>query len=470
MNTSLQIFDKERICYFKEVHMRKIFLFMLPLMFLIVLPGLAVSGDITPVPKATEYKGKEFRLKEGIRIDAEEACLPVASYLVDELSRRTGLQLKLSAGGEIMIRTLPENEVGGIEGYDISTGSSRIIVSGGSKAGALYGIRTLLMTLEKDAEGYYFKGASIKDHPDIAMRVLHLALIPDIEYLKETISKAADYKFNTLILMVDSKVIYKSHPELARPGSITMETLTGVVAYAKKLGFEVIPHLELCTHQEYFLKSAYPSLLINVHTYDPYKNEVYKITADLMDELIEVFKPKYFHIGHDEVYGVHWATKEAAEKHNTRLLTVEGFARDINLHQAYLKKKGIQTIVWGDMFLNPSMFPNMAKNQLHGTDNFDKSLDMISKDVIIADYHYYDTKDFSTMKYFQEKGFKVFGSTWDKKKNISSFSRYVSGNRPSTLGMIATTWYWFTRPEKKNIEDIIEWSGEAYWNASKELQ
>jgi N-acetyl-beta-hexosaminidase len=450
--------------------MRIILFLLLLLMIFVGIPGPAVSRDITPAPKAIEYTGKEFRLKEGIRIGADEICLQAASYLIDEISKRTSLQLKLAQGGEIIIRTLPGNEVGGIEGYAISTSGNRVIVSGGSKAGALNGIRTLLMTLEKDPNGYYFKGASIKDHPDIATRVLHLALIPDIEYLKETISKAADYKFNTLILMVDAKVIYKSHPELTRPGSITMEKLSGVVAYAKRLGFDVIPHLELLTHQEYFFKSVYPSLLINVHTYDPYKEEVYKITADLMDELIEVFKPKHFHIGHDEVYGVHWATKEAAQKHSTKLLTPEGFARDVNLHQAYLKKKGIQTIVWGDMFLNPSMFPNMAWRQLHGTDNFDKSLDMISKDVIIADYHYYDTKDFSTMKYFQEKGFKVFGCTWDKKENIFSYSKFVSSDRPSPLGMIASTWYWFTRPDKTKIINIIEWSGEAYWNASKELQ
>jgi len=109
------------------------------------------------------------------------------------------------------------------------------------------------------------------------------------------------------------------------------------------------------------------------------------------------------------------------------------------------------------------MFTEMAWKQLHGTDGFDNALGLISKEVVIADYHYYDTSDFSTMKFFQKKGFKVFGSTFDKKKNIFSFARYALKLEEAPLGMISTTWFHMTRMEKSITDDIIGWSAEAYW-------
>lgn len=447
--------------------MRRYILLLLLSVFLISLPGSAWSGNITPSPKMLEGGGIGFRLKNGIMIAASEECLPVASYLADEISKRTGVRPKLSSNGEIIIKKIPEAEAGGIEGYSISTDTGHIIVSGGSSAGALYGIRTLLMTLEKDTIGYYFKAIRIKDHPDIAIRALHLPLISNTEYLKETISRAADFKFNTLFLMVDDMVIYKSHPELARPGAISRETLSEIVSFARGLGMEVIPHIQLLTHQKDLFKSVYPELMINGHTYNPDRDEVYVIVSDLLDEMIGIFKPRYFHIGHDEVWGVHWATAKDAEEGHHKVLGYEGFVKDINKIHDYLMKKNIRTIIWGDMLLNPSMFPNMEWKSLHGTNGFNKSVEMIPQDVIIADGHYYDINDFSSMKYLQDKGFKVFGSTWDNRNNILAFSKYASEMHPSPLGMIATTWFHFNRMEEDKINEIIEWSGEAYWNAGK---
>lgn len=441
--------------------MRRVFFFIVSAFFLIAATGTARALDV-PAPKLVRLFEAGKRVGPSTGIEACERCAGAAAFLRGELLKKTGYAFK-GKGDGIVIKIVPATEVRGPEGYAISHEDGRVVLRAGSEAGALYGARTLVSTLERDHQGFYFRKATVEDYPGIRIRALHLPLIPDASYMKEVITRAAVLKFNTVIIMADDMVVYRSHPELARPGAMPMDTLKEIVAHAKGLGLKVIPEIQLLTHQTDLLKTAHPSLMLNAHTYDPDKEEVYAIAFDLIDELSEVFSPEYFHIGHDEVWGVHWATKPAV-KDADRVLTPDAFARHINRVQEYLKRKNIKTIIWGDMFLHPSMFRRMAWKQLHGTDGFDDALKLISKEVVIADYHYYDTNDFSTMKYFQKKGFKVLGSTFDKKKNIFSFARYAGGLEEPPLGMISTTWFHMTRMEKTIIDDIIGWSAEAYWN------
>jgi hypothetical protein len=119
-------------------------------------------------------------------------------------------------------------------------------------------------------------------------------------------------------------------------------------------------------------------------------------------------------------------------------------------------------MIWGDMFLRPSDFPEMNCNSL--AEYFYKAIDSIPKDIIIVDWHYSETKDFSSIDYFQKKGFQVLGATWKKKKNIFAFSKYVYSLKAKPLGMVATTWFHFNREERGIIDNILKWSAEAYWN------
>ncbi|MBI5453820.1 MAG: family 20 glycosylhydrolase [Deltaproteobacteria bacterium] len=441
--------------------MRRVFAFIVSAFLLIAATGTARAVDV-PAPKLVRLFDAGKRVGPSTGIEACERCASAAAFLKSELLKKTGYAFK-GKGGGIIVKIVPETDVRGPEGYAISHKDGRVVLRAGSEAGALYGARTLVNTLEKDPQGFYFRKATVEDYPGIRIRALHLPLISDSSYMKEVITRAAVLKFNTVIIMADDMVVYRSHPELARPGAVPMETLNDIVAHSRSLGLNVVPEIQLLTHQKDLFKTAHPALMLNAHTYDPDKDEVYAIVFDLIDELADVFSPEYFHIGHDEVWGVHWATKPEV-KDGDRILTHEAYARHINRVQEYLKRKNVKTIIWGDMFLHPSMFRRMSWKQLHGTDGFDKALGLISKEVVIADYHYYDTNDFSTMKYFQKKGFKVFGSTWDRKKNIFSSARYAGGLEEAPLGMIATTWFHMNRMEKTIIDDIIGWSAEAYWN------
>ncbi|OGP24879.1 MAG: hypothetical protein A2X99_02640 [Deltaproteobacteria bacterium GWB2_55_19] len=441
--------------------MKKIFAYIVAVT-LLSLSAVTSHAVDAPARKLVSLFDAGKRVGPSTGMDACARCASASAFLKSEILKKTGYAFK-GKGSDIVIKIVPENEVRGPEGYAISHEDGRVVLRAGSEAGALYGARALMNTLEKDPQGFYFRKATIEDFPGIRIRALHLPLISDASYMKEVITRAALLRFNTVIIMADDMVVYHSHPELARKGALPMETLEEIVAHARGLGLNVIPEIQLLTHQTDLFKTAHPSLMLNAHTYDPDKEEVFRIVFDLIDELADVFSPEYFHIGHDEVWGVHWATKPAV-KDKDRVLNFDAYARHINRVQEYLKRKNIKTIIWGDMFLHPSMFTEMAWKQLHGTDGFDNALGLISKEVVIADYHYYDTSDFSTMKFFQKKGFKVFGSTFDKKNNIFSFARYALKLEEPPLGMISTTWFHMTRMEKQIIDDIIGWSAEAYWD------
>lgn len=294
------------------------------------------------------------------------------------------------------------------------------------------------------------------------------------EYILATIDKL-EHKYNALVIMVNNKVEYDRYPEITssegedmrevKPGWKPMpkQNLREIVSYAQQKGLEVIPAVEFLTHQSMFLRRSHPELMINEETYDPRNPTVYEIVYSVIDELIDVFKPRHFLIGHDEVREF-WRKKA---DNQSRIPTYMDFAVDANRIAEYLKKKDVRTMMWGDMLLNPAdanLSKDMRKTFHGGLQDYYKAVDLLNKDIIIVDWHYY-VKDmsFPSVDYFLAKGFSVMGCTWKEGVTIENFSRYVCGKKDSkVLGMMATTWHDFNIKETAVIDQIITDSAKAF--------
>lgn len=300
-------------------------------------------------------------------------------------------------------------------------------------------------------------GLKINDYPSFDIRAVHVTLFDTLDRarIKDVIDKASKARFNAIILAVNNGMKFDSHPEISKKNAFTKEQIFDLIKYAKERHLEVIPQIDLLGHQEWLLAPAYPELIIKEGilkdspnmflTYNPKNPLVYKIIFDILEEVIEVFKPRYLHIGHDEAFGI----RVFNEPESYQL-----FAEDVNKISEFLLKNGIKTMIWGDMLKKEH---NGAEKGVY------KAIDFISKGVIIVDWIYPPQKDYPSIRYFAEKGFQVMGATFKNEKGIKSYADFMKNFKPRPLGMVATTWYYLPWGKMEMLQRLIQVSGEKFW-------
>nr|MDA3791044.1 family 20 glycosylhydrolase [Desulfobacula sp.] len=310
---------------------------------------------------------------------------------------------------------------------------------------------------------------------DTKMRVLHLSLWPcTIQDFKEDIRMARFGHFNTLIVLNHYGVDLQSlqHLDIEGETKWSIAEFQQMVRFAQENGLEVIPELKLLSHQGKFIKDSHPQYMYNKATYDPRKKELYKkIVFPAIDELLLLTGATKFHIGHDEVAGWHEVhyRKELLRK-GEKQLPPELFLQDVLTLHEYLKGKGVETWMWGDMLVSREEFPSMGDSgaNLNGYNGYAALRERIPKDIVICDWHYRGKQvSFPTALAFATNGNKVLGATWEFHETTKNFTKYMAQLPLNNEGMIATTWYGLSGKKKEEVQNIIKFSGETFWNANQ---
>lgn len=195
------------------------------------------------------------------------------------------------------------------------------------------------------------------------------------------------YRFNTVMIEVGGAMEYIHHPEINKAwvkyanfmseysgksdlyqdqtytwkkNSIHSENGDGkyllqddvrkLVEYCNERGLEVIPEIPSLSHSDYLLMShvelaeriedPYPD------TYCPSNPETYELLFDIIDEVIDVFRPKTINMGHDEYYSI-----GLCDKCKNRVAD-DIFADDIKIIHDYLSSKGVLMMIWSEKLLN----------------------------------------------------------------------------------------------------------------------
>lgn len=207
-----------------------------------------------------------------------------------------------------------------------------------------------------------------------------------IGFFKKFIDLCMYYGYNTLVLEIGGAMEYKTHPEInsgwaeycnifkeyqgksldvqhsmpwnknsihcenGNGGFLSQSELAELKKYCDERGIEIIPEVPSLSHCDY--------LLINHHelaenqndplpdTYCPSNSKSYELLFDILNEVIELFKPRIIHIGHDEWYSFGICDKCKGKD------PAEMYAGDIFKIYDFLKQKGIKTMIWGDKLLN----------------------------------------------------------------------------------------------------------------------
>lgn len=96
---------------------------------------------------------------------------------------------------------------------------------------------------------------------------------------------------NTIVLDVADALKYDSHPEIAVNGAWTPDEMRAEIKRLNDMGFEVIPKLNFSSCHDEWL-GVY-SRMLSTPIY-------YQVCKDLIDEVCEIFKPRFVHLGMDE--------------------------------------------------------------------------------------------------------------------------------------------------------------------------
>jgi hypothetical protein len=352
------------------------------------------------------------------------------------------------------------------ESYVIDVAPDTVRVVGADRDGLVHGLTQLAAQVRQG--GGVLAPGRLLDHPDHATRGLHFVLrgvtVPEARRLVVMARRA---QMNTLVVQVADGLRLPSMTNLARPDAWRPEEWTAFVAYARQNGLAVVPELKTLTHQEKLFARSRPDLLYNRETYDPRNPKVYTRVFAMIDDLIRTIEPPAIHIGHDELAGatIHPHIPKAEQlPAGQDPLPPALFLRDVQTLHTYLKSRGVETWMWGDMLVGPHEFPEMASPALHAPPDYAALRDAVPDDVVICDWHYFGAQaEFPTTQAFIHAGHDVLGATWKNKRTTERFSRYVHARRRGARGMLATTWFHVQRDEWRTVAGIVQASGRAYW-------
>lgn len=271
---------------------------------------------------------------------------------------------------------------------------------------------------------------------------------------------------NTLVILIDYKYEYKSHPELVGDNALSKQDVKKIVKACKPGGIRIIPQINLLGHQSWFqsvgeLLKAYPEFNETPHvptsdgsgdlkwpnewglyclSYCPLHPEVHDVVFDVMDEIVEVFETDGFHAGMDEVF---YLGDDKCERCQGRD-KAELFAGEVTKIRNHLALKGAELWIWGDRLIDGKTTGiglwEASYNNTH------RAIDMIPKDVVINDWHY--ERPDPTAAYFALKGFKVITCPWRfpevTKKQLQimvDLKKYATPEvKDNYQGMLHTTW------------------------------
>jgi hypothetical protein len=277
-----------------------------------------------------------------------------------------------------------------------------------------------------------------------------------VELLKQAITQElAPMGVNVIVLEVNYRFEYQSHPELRGRRPMTKEQARDLGRHCKEHGIRLIPQFNCLGHQSrgrrtFELLTKYPQFDetpqvprnnegIYCRSWCPLHPDVNRVVFALMDELLDAFEADALHVGMDEVLLIASEQCPRCRGKDRSVL----FAKTVNdIHHHLVDQKKVEMMMWGDRLLDIKRFQYDPKSaSMNGTW---RAIGMIPKDIVICDWHYYlkgRPDEFPSVGFFQEEGFRVWPSSWkDEKAGLALMEYSHKAATPRMMGQLFTAW------------------------------
>ncbi len=293
--------------------------------------------------------------------------------------------------------------------------------------------------------------------------------IETVDTVKAYFDTAAKAGMNMVILYLEDRIRTETYPYPSAEESYTPDQIRDMVAYADKLGLELVPVVSPIGHTERFLE--HEALRPMAEMYGDIEGRFNKAgekrgyceacpkkpqTQQFMDaylaEVAALFPSKFFHIGFDEIFNMGFCDecKKVLKEQGLPILF-----RDTLLHYYHLMKGlGKTVMIWDDML-----------------EQCDSVVDDIPKDIVMCAwfYRFYPrfpearfttSRRYDIFKKFNRWGFEYFACTNIQIKSIDTLTDYARKYEP--LGMMMTNWELSTQANA--IADLSVVYAGMLWN------
>lgn len=297
---------------------------------------LVEQVDLIPKAQSVTIKNGSFSLEDLRTMQAPAEWNETAQTFAGLLQKSAGISLTVSDIDAPL--SLVKNDQLTDEAYTLDIESGRIILQAADAQGISHALATLhqLILTAKDNK---LPVLSIQDKPRFDYRGLMLDCSRHfwtVDELKETLSQMAFFKLNTLQMHLTDNNAWRlamdKYPELTEKGTFypdfpdlsgkyyTTDDLKELVRYARSLGIEIIPEVDLPGHSTALL-AAMPQLSCKGGSFEAYPEELpfsqrkrgnenmicignpesIRFAQEVVDALIQIFPSPYIHLGGDEV-------------------------------------------------------------------------------------------------------------------------------------------------------------------------
>jgi hypothetical protein len=269
----------------------------------------------------------------------------------------------------------------------------------------------------------FFLAASTALAGSLPVRGIHLAAPQPEEmdlalrFITEALPKEG---VNTLVLEINYRYRYASHPEVVDEPALTRDDLVRLADACRKAGVRLTPMINLLGHQSWAkttfgLLRAHPEFDetpgkypnnegIYCRSYCPLHPDIHKVIFDLIGELVDASGATDFHAGMDEVFLLGEDDCPRCRGRDR----AELFAGEVSAVRDYLAGRNVRLWIWGDRLLDGRL-TGIGKWEAseNGTA---RAIHLIPRDVVICDWHY--EAPHPTAPFFALQGLSVVSSPW----------------------------------------------------------
>ncbi len=270
---------------------------------------------------------------------------------------------------------------------------------------------------------------------------------------------------NLLILRIDYRYQYKSHPELVGNNPYSESDVKKLVKVCQENDIRLIPQINLFGHQSWHgtvgkLLEVYPEFDetpdiklpadgeyewpnpdgLYCKSYCPLHPDVHDVVFDMVDEICDAFESDAFHAGLDEVFYIGHENCKRCYGHDK----AELFAGEVTKIRNHLSHTDRELWIWGDRLIDGK---ETGIGLWEGSyNNTHRAIDMIPKDVVICDWHY--ERPDPTAVLFAAKGLPVLTCPYrsaeiaieQEKLMRNLIAGATRDMKPKYMGMLQTCW------------------------------
>ncbi len=403
---------------------------------------------IPSVQKLTRKEGT-FAMPKQLLVAVPKGAEADVELIGKALSNRFGLWHAAAAKAdekahvtlELTKKNVPESE----QGYTLDVTADGVSIKSRSLQGLFYGTQTFINLMTNNIKTF-IPFCHIEDWPDLEYRGAFL----DIRAMKNSevdaycklIDAFGALKLNTIETSFSANLPFEDDPFTAQKEKLTRESVEKILARAKANYIEIIPHLQVISHESWL--RAHPKYMTDITAIPSYPgahNSTWnnticfakplgrQLTDHAIRETVKILKPKHFHICMDEFVLCKWQKCNTCKDGHTLQQLLDEVDHNIQL----VKSLGVQPIMYHDQLI-------AARN---GNAEMSEALmKAVPRDVVMSIWDYAEKPREEQFDEFRKQGFGYRVGVSFCHRLTNTMTMPLMAKKLDGIGAILTYWGW----------------------------